>query len=84
MRAVLCSAFTGPEDLGVSCPARAKGDGLRIFAGPLKRQSISQRFGSARGRNGYRSFSLRVALGSVEIHREFITAAARWMFAAKL
>jgi|ERR1700704_4063127 hypothetical protein len=23
-------------------------------------------------------------LGSVEIHREFITAAARWMFAAKL
>jgi hypothetical protein len=25
-----------------------------------------------------------VSLGSVEIHREFITAAARWIFAAKL
>jgi hypothetical protein len=28
--------------------------------------------------------SIHVVLGPVEIHREFITAAARWIFAAKL
>ena len=34
--------------------------------------------------SGYTSFLAGVELRPVEIYREFMTAAARWMFAAKL
>ena len=46
-------------------------------------------FLKATGREGCPAFLrtfeyIYVGLGSVEIHREFMTAAARWMMAAKL
>jgi len=51
-------------------------------AAPVFRRKSTMRFN--RGSPFYRQNSSRDALGTVEIHREFITAAARWIFAAKL
>jgi hypothetical protein len=53
-----------------------------LFAAPDR-----ERHNSDKPRGNVPGFSLNYgdsALGSVEIHLEFMTAAARWMFAAKL
>jgi hypothetical protein len=59
---------------------------------PMALAGILRSPGSMHGCRGYErtqsgvgaAAEKAIKLGSVEIHREFITAAARWMFAAKL
>lgn len=66
----------------------AAGELARLIAVPQNTMSthlsILARAGLVRGERQSRSIIYRADLGSVGIHREFITAAARWIMAAKL